>query len=255
MAQRTEPIQPSYLPAAAAMFTNEETGETVMLLRPYEALPIEELRRHAMGEEHGALLELGERYLFGWGGAEQNYETAYEYFKRAAELGVQDALCHLADYYIADDRGVVKRDEAEHLRLRTLAAESGSWQAMEKLAHCYEEGRFGAPLDHEKAYEWAVEAEKMIRVYWTFYNQPNCVDFKETYKLLLKAHTRVSCLLAHFCADGVGVTRDLDAAMRWLDSGEQFVRAATGLKAVPVFRQQKQMLEQRIKKDRQRGKK
>ena len=56
------------------------------------------------------MLELGERYLFGWGGAEQDYRQSYEYFKQAAEKGVPDALCHLADFYLDPERGIVQRD-------------------------------------------------------------------------------------------------------------------------------------------------
>lgn len=250
----SEIIKPSYIPSVAVTFTPKDGGEPVTIHRPYEAIEIEELRRHAMGGDPGSQFELGERYLYGWGGAEVDYEQAYAYFKQAAENGVQDALCYLADFYLAgEERGIVPRDEKEHLRLRELAAKSGSWQAMEKLARCYEQGVFGAEVDHEKAFYWALEAERMIVTYWNYYNQPNFVDFKNTYKLLLRAHTRITFLLSHFCADGVGTARDLNGAMNWLRIGERFVMAATGMKNVPMFRQQMRTIEQRMKKDEQRN--
>lgn len=243
----TEMIRPTYIPSVAVTFTPKDGGESVTVHRPYEAIPLEELKRHAMGGDVGSMLELGERYLFGWGGAEQDYEQSYEYFKQAAEKGVPDALCHLADFYLDEERGIVKRDEKEHIRLRELAAKGGSWQAMEKMARCCEEGRFGAEKDPEQAMYWAWQAENMIRTYWNYYNQPNFVDFLNTCRLLLRAHTRITMLLSYYCAEGIGTEQDYEGAMRWLEIGERFAMAATGLDAIPMFRQRKRELARKMR--------
>ncbi|HAG12736.1 MAG TPA: hypothetical protein DCG49_02610 [Ruminococcus sp.] len=246
-------IVPSYLPAAAFQMKPKNGGDPVTVYRPYEAFPIAELEAHAAKDECGAVMQLGFRYHFGLLGAEQDYEKAYGYLKKAAELGAQDAQALLAGYYV-NDTGVLPHDAAKCLELLTIAAENGSWKAMEALTNGYREGSDGFPVDHEKAYAWAVEAERMLRIYWAFYDQKNFVDFRETQKEILMSHSRISILLSGYCADGVGTKRDLDAAMQWVDSGEAFVCRITGLAKVPMFQERRAQLAARMQKDVQRKK-
>ena len=246
-------IVPSYLPAAAVQMQPKDGAEAVTVYRPYESFPIEALEAHAAKDECGAVMQLGFRYHFGLLGAEQDYEKAYGYLKKAAELGAQDAQALLAGYYV-NDTGVLPNDPAKCLELLTLAAENGSWKAMEALTNGYREGSGGLPIDHEKANQWAVEAERMLRIYWAFYDQPNFVDFRETQKEILMSHSRISILLSGYCADGVGTKRDLDAAMKWVESGEAFVCRITGLAKVPMFQERRVQLEARRQKDVQRAK-
>lgn len=250
-----EDIVPSYLPAAAVTLTPKEGGQPVTIFRPYEAFTAEELAHHAEQDERGALLQLGQRYFDGLLGTEQDYRKAYDYLKRAAELGVQDAQMLLAAYYISEETGVLQRNPAKCIEMLTLAAGNGSWKAMEKLAQAFRTGGSGVTADHDKAYEWAVQAERMIRIYWAFYTQPNFVDFNLTLKEILHAHTRISFALAACHADGIGTKRDLDAAMRRIDAGEQFVCQATGLAKVPMFEERRSQLRQRMKKDEARAEK
>ncbi len=248
-------IVPSYLPAAEVTFTHKATGDTKKVWRPYAALPLAELKARAASDESGSLLELGERYHFGWGGAEQDYETAYAYLKRAAEKNVQDAIALLAGYYISDEAGILPRDPAKAVEMLTLAAEHGSWRAMDMLSAGYRTGGEGFPVDHEKAYAWAEDAERMIRIYFAFYTQKDFIDFTPVLKELLHAHTRMTCTLSACCADGVGVKRDLDMARRWLDVGEAYVCTVTGLAEVPVFQERRKALDARVKKDAARAEK
>lgn len=244
-------IVPSYLPAAAVTMQPKNGGEPVTVYRPYESFPLETLEVHAAKDECGAVMQLGFRYHFGVLGAEQDVQKAYGYLKKAAELGAQDAQALLAGYYVTDN-GVLPHDPAKCLELLTLAAENGSWKAMEALTNGYREGGEGFTVDHEKAYEWAAEAERMLRIYWAFYDQPQFVDFRETQKEILTSHSRISILLSGYCADGVGTKRDLDAAMKWVDSGEAFVCRITGLAKVPMFQERRAQLEARKQKDVQR---
>ena len=250
-----ENIVPSYLPAASVTMKNQADGGQVTLFRPYEAFRLAELEAHAKQNERGALLQLGQRYFSGILGAEQDFQKAYDYLKRAAALGVQDAQMLLAAYYISEETGVLKRDPQKCIEMLTLAAENGSWKAMEKLAQAYRAGGNGVTPDHEKSYEWAVQAERMIRIYWAFYTQPFFVDFDETLKEILHAHTRISFALASCHADGIGTKRDLDAAMQRIDAGEQFVCQATGLAKVPMFEERRKQLQARVKKDEARAEK
>lgn len=248
-----ENIIPSYLPAVAVPFVPKDGGEPVTVYRPYEAITLEELHQHAEADTRGVLLALGERYFFGVGGAGQDYQKAYDYLRQAAELGVQDAQALLAGYYINEEFGVLKKDPEKCVELLTLAAENGSWKAMETLAAGYRDGSGGLPIDHEQAYLWAEQAERMLRIYWGFYSQPNFVDFRQTQKEILHAHTRMTLALSFFCANGVGVKRDLNAAKQWLDRGEQFVCMITGLAKVPVFQEKRAELDARVEKAVQRA--
>ena len=75
-------IKPSFLPAVSVEFypkDGDPAKPPVQYFRPYAAIPLDELERHA--EEHndmGAMQELGERYYFGILGAEQDDVKAYE---------------------------------------------------------------------------------------------------------------------------------------------------------------------------------
>lgn len=249
-----EKILPSYLPAASSVFTPKDGGEPVTVYRPYEAFQIRELEAHAAENECGALLQLGQRYFFGTLGAEQDFSKAYDYLKKAAELGAQDAQFLLAGYYIDSNITLIENNPQKCLELLTLAAENGSWKAMEKLAQAYRSGPAGMPVDHDLAYKWAVEAEQMTRIYWDFYAQPNFVDFTETQKEILHANTRMAFAVAACHADGIGTRRDLDAAIHALNRGELFVCQITGLAKVPMFEERKKQLLARRQKDAARAK-
>lgn len=248
-------ILPSYLPAASVTFTPKDGGEPKVIYRPYMAFPLADLKRHAIGDETGALLELGRRYYFGALGAEQDYAQAYDYLHRAAELGAQDAISMLAAYYLSDEIPTKQNNPEQGMKLLNAAAEAGSWDAMEKLSIAYRAGGEGIPIDHEKSLEWAENAERMVRVYWVFYTQPDFVDFNEVLRVLLHGHTRITLTLAYHCANGIGTKRDLSEAKRWLDIGESFVCNVTGLKEVPIFQQKRAELSARAEKDAARAKK
>ena len=243
-------IMPAYLPAAAVTFTPKDGGEPVTVYRPFEAFPLSDLEQHAQLNERGALYELGQRYYFGRLGAEQDDEKAYDYLLRASELGVQDAMALLAGFYL--NGRLLEKDPAKCRAWLEQAADSGSWEAMEKLALCYKSGTAGFPVEHESAYAWAEQAERMIRIYWAYYAQDGFVDFAEKQKELLMAHTRMTFFLSDCYADGVGVKRDLNEALRWLKTGEQFVCGCTGFARVEMFEIRRAQLMQRIKNDEQR---
>ena len=243
-------ITPSYLPAAAVTFTPKDGGNAVTVFRPYEAFQLADLEQRAQENERGALYELGKRYYFGRLGAEQNDEKAYDYLLKASELGVQDAMALLAVYYL---NGKLFEPDPEKCRTwLEQAAENGSWDAMAKLADFYRTGDAGFPVDHEAAYAWAVQTERMVRFYWAFYSQEGFVDFQEKQKALLAAHTRAAFFLADCFADGIGVRRDLNRAIGWINTGEKFVCSITGLAKAEMFEIRRAQLRQRMKNDEQR---
>ncbi|MCQ2408563.1 MAG: hypothetical protein MJ065_08590 [Oscillospiraceae bacterium] len=244
-----EAILPTYLPAVAVTFTKKGSSKPIHIFRPYESIPIAELKQRADKEEIGALLQLGQRCFYGSLGAEQDYEAAYVYLKRAAMKGAQDAQFLLAAYYVTEEIGMYDRDAKKALQMLSIAANGGSWRAMERLAMAYRSGKGGAEVDHEQAFIWTEQAERMIRIYWQFYTQENFIDFNETLKELMRAHLRVCFMLASCHADGVGTVRDLDAALRCIENGEKFACKATGLAKIPMYAERRAELLARQQKD------
>ena len=243
----------AFLPAVCTDFTPKDgKGKTVHVYRPYAALPLKELEQHAEADsDRGALQELGERYYFGLG-VEQNHKTAYGYLLRAAEQDVQDAQFLIAECY-RNGYGVAQNYK-KYFEWLNLAAQNGSWMAMLNLCAAYKDGPKayggeGPKIDHTQSFAWSGEAEQTLLGYWAFYTQPNFVDFNETKKQLLDAYARVAYQLAQHYAQGMGVTRDLNAAMHWLQRGKRFVSNATGQLRVPVFDDAIHRLKLRMEKE------
>ncbi|MBR6106395.1 MAG: sel1 repeat family protein [Oscillospiraceae bacterium] len=244
----------AFLPAVCTDFTPKDgKGKTVHVYRPYAAIPMHELEQHAAEDnDRGALQELGERYYFGLGTA-QDYEKAYEYLLRAAEQDVQDAQFLIAECY--RDGHFVQQDYEKYFEWLNLAAQNGSWMAMLNLCAAYREGPkayggIGPKIDHTQSFAWSQQAEQTLLGYWAFYTQPNFVDFNETKKQLLQAYATVSNQLAQHYAMGMGVNRDLDTAMSWLQRGKRFVSNATGQLRVPFFDDAIKRLKARMDKEK-----
>ena len=247
----SEAILPSYLPAAAVTFTPADGGAEKTVYRPYAAFSPDDLRAHAAQEERGALQELGERYYFGIGGVEQDYAQAYPLLLKASELGVQDAMYLIAECY---RQGLyVAQDAAKAVQWLHMAAQAGSWMAMISLSAVYRDGIGGTVIDHAQSFYWTQQAERMTRIYWEFYTQPDFVDFTDTQAMILRGNTRAALQLSAHYADGVGVQRDLDEAERWLRRGNEFIARATGLMKVPAFTEALDKLQKRREKERARA--
>ena len=243
----------SYLPAVRVNVETKDGKPAFFVLRPYSAIPMEELLPRAEQNEVGSLQELGERYYFGFG-VEKDYEKALAYLKKAAELGAQDAQ-YLAAECFRCGYGT-KLDPAEYFTRIQDAAENGSWMAMFNLAAAYREGiepcdGFGVDADPKKCFDWSLEAEKSIRAYWAFYNARNCVDFVETKSRLLKAYYQAGTQLAAHYAEGLGVTKDLNKALYWLKRTKKFVGTALGKQDVPLIDKQIDEMNARIQAETQ----
>ena len=227
-------MKPSCLPSVVVTFTpkNNEPGQSLrMIHRPYASLPMEELEKHAEENDRGSLLELGERYYFGVLGAEQNYQTAYDYLLRAAEMDVQDAEYLVAECYRCGN--AVQQDYDKYFQWLDRAAAHGSWMAMMNLTAAYREGKgaydgHGPEIDPEQCFAWSLQAEKAVRAYWDHYAQPTYTDFGDLFSRLLVGYLRACAQLSSLYADGFGVNRDLKRALYWLERGKRFGINATG---------------------------
>lgn len=80
-----------------------------------------------------------------------DYQQAYEWYKKAAELGNGEAACWVG-YFYNMGYGVNKDDEKEFFWSKK-SAELGDDQGMSNLAHCYYCGR-GVSCDYDEAKKW-----------------------------------------------------------------------------------------------------
>ncbi len=249
-------MQISYLPAVGIAFTPKDGGEKVMIFRPYSAFSPEELSKHADEDsDRGALSELAERYYFGLG-VPKDYEKAYTYALRAAGMDVPDAMFLLAECY--REGHFVEQDYEKYFDWVSRAAEHGSWMAMFNLSAAYREGPkayggAGPAIDHTQSFAWSMEAERTIRAYWDYYNRPNFTDFGEIKLRLLNAYSRVCRQISAHYSAGMGVRRDLNRALAWLERGKRFYQNATGKMETPEFDKDIEQMKARIHKDEARG--
>ena len=90
-------------------------------------------------------------------GVPQNFAEAVNWYKKAVELGQNEAYAYLGAAYL-DGRGVPV-DEAEAVKLLQTGAEKGDARSQRRLAVLYTQGK-GLPYDYEKALHWSVEAAR-----------------------------------------------------------------------------------------------
>ena len=251
-------MKPSVLPSVAVTFTPpaDRPDKFVRVVhRPYASVPLNELEEHAEQNDPGSLYELGERYYFGILGAEQNYQTAYEYLLRASELNVQDAEYLIAECYRCGY--AVAQDYDKYFVWLDRAAAHGSWMAMMNLTAAYREGKsayggHGPEIDPEQCFAWSIQAEKTIRAYWDHYTQPYYVDFDDILNRLLGGYLRACAQLSSLYADGYGVNRDLKRALYWLERGKRFGITATNDRSFSEMDKLIADVKKRIERDKMR---
>lgn len=90
-------------------------------------------------------------------GVPQNFAEAVTWYKKAVELGQNEAYAYLGSAYM-DGRGV-PADEEEAVSLLQAGADKGDARSQRRLAVLYTQGK-GVPYDYEKALHWSLEAAK-----------------------------------------------------------------------------------------------
>ena len=100
--------------------------------------------------------KLGECYFRGWG-VMQNLQEAVSWYRKAAERGDADAQCELGKCYLRG-RGVEKNEKIA-INWYSRAAEQGNAKALFKLGECYFNGK-SVPKDTQKALGWYGMAAK-----------------------------------------------------------------------------------------------
>ena len=96
------------------------------------------------------LLSIGEKYENG-DGVEEDLETAFYYYEKAAKTGDPVALNKLGNMY-AEGKGCAK-DKQKAATCYLASAEKGNKYAQHNIAFCYWDG-VGVEKNHEKAIIW-----------------------------------------------------------------------------------------------------
>lgn len=120
-------------------------------------------------------------------GVPQNFTEAADWYKKAVELGQNEAHAYLGAAYL-DGRGV-PADEAEAARLFQAGAYRGDARSQRNLAVLYTQGK-GVPYDYEKALNWSIEAAK-------------------------GGDVQAMYLAGAMYEKGIGAERDVEQARRW----------------------------------------
>ena len=149
-------------------------------------LGISILRETAEQGNATAQLYLGNLYFSGED-VEENYEEAFEWFKKAAEQGDADAQYSLAICY-AHGLGTEGNGE-KAFEWYKKAAEQGHADAQYSLADAYDWGS-GTEEDKEKAFEWYKKSAE-------------------------QGHASAQCHLADAYAHGWGTEEDKEKAIEW----------------------------------------
>ena len=156
--------------------------------------------------------------------------AAVKWFRKAAEQGDAYAQSNLGFCYLKGE-GVAK-NLAEAVRLFRLAAAKGEVKAQRHLGRILEAGE-GVPKDSAEAAKWffnlALQKEEADH-YFPMEDYPERADFSSSNKVRpvsswLKSaeggDTRAQYELGRCLAEGEGVPRDQDAAMKWYRSSAQ----------------------------------
>ena len=212
------------------------------LLEYYEGRNEEAARYWERGAASGDLLSmvaLGDVHGFVFvkeGDPDIRLETAYGWYRKAAEAGSALGMSKLAFYY---DQGYhVEEDPVEALRWYMTAAEAGDVTAMHNVAYFFEEGR-GVSPDIDLAirwYKWAGEAGSNASYYnlGVLYDEGIAVpkdDAKAVYYYRLAAYggyPEAMHNLAWMYKHGAGIERDYAEALYWYEKAFNSGLEATG---------------------------
>lgn len=127
-------------------------------------------------------------------GIPQNFAEAVTWYKKAADMGQNEAYAYLGSAYL-DGRGV-PADEAEAVKTFQAGADRGDAKSQRRLAVLYTQGR-GLPYDYEKALFWSLEAAKGG-------------DIQAMY------------LAGAMYEKGIGTNRNVDEARRWYKQASEY---------------------------------
>lgn len=170
---------------------------------------------------------VGDAYKVGWGGVDQDYGKARQWYEKAAAGGNAVAVNDLGLFYFFG-RGVAQ-DYVKARELFEKAAASGNDDAMDNLGSLYQNGK-GVAQDYAQARQWYEKgasagnavAENDLGF---FYSAGHGVarDYLKARELFEKAaaagNSDAMSNLGNLYQDGKGVAQDYEQARHWYEKG------------------------------------
>ncbi|VDN19532.1 unnamed protein product [Cylicostephanus goldi] len=203
-----------------------EPSSTNAVTTPMDQNLIEYYRFLAEKGDVSAQVGLGQLYLTGGRGVEQNFELANKYFSSAAEAGHAGAFAFLGKMYL-DGTHVTPQDNTTAFNFFLRSADKGNHNGQAGLGVMYMQGR-GVRRDYEKAYRLFSLAAEQGWVDAQLYLGDICTyldglgvkkDFKAALKYYQMAtqngHVLASYNLARMHSSGIGVLRSCTTAVEF----------------------------------------
>lgn len=201
-----------------------EPSSTNTVTTPMDQNLIEYYRFLAEKGDVSAQVGLGQLYLTGGRGVEQNFDLANKYFSAAAESGHAGAFAFLGKMYL-DGTHVTPQDNTTAFNLFLRSADKGNHNGQAGLGVMYLQGR-GVRKDYEKAYRlFSLAAEQgwvdaqlyLGEMYFKGLGVKR--DFKAALKYFQMAtqngHVLASYNLARMHSSGIGVLRQCTTAVEF----------------------------------------
>ncbi|KIH53971.1 Sel1 repeat protein [Ancylostoma duodenale] len=201
-----------------------EPSSTNAVTTPMDQNLIEYYRFLAEKGDVSAQVGLGQLYLTGGRGVEQNFELANKYFSSAAEAGHAGAFAFLGKMYL-DGTHVTPQDNTTAFNFFLRSADKGNQNGQAGLGVMYMHGR-GVRRDYEKAYRlFSLAAEQgwvdaQLYLGEMFFKGLGVKrDFKTALKYYQMAtqngHVLASYNLARMHSSGIGVLRSCTTAVEF----------------------------------------
>ena len=205
-------------------------NSTVAIYESYIAMINPMLEMEAKNGASGAILELGERYLYGIDGYEQNVQKAKEYFLKAAELGHPDGYAMLTKLYQTNEFGM--QDWKLYFKYLELGAKLGGSCVLSYNLFCaYMKGNeayngYGFKKDVKKAYEYLKSAAGLAADLFLYSRKLNLsIKFENNVKAWYNIFIGCNLAISDFTSNGKIGKPDIKKAILHLeDANELHVR-------------------------------
>lgn len=198
----------------------------------YTTMDLAALNAEAGAGNPAAQQELGERYLFGLNGLNNDAEQAKRLFQQAADQGHPDGAHMLAEIHRTPEFGLF--DYAQYFPLLKKAAEAGSWKAMFNLACALYKGKdayegHGFEADRLAALKWSTQCMLLTMDLLEFYHTNKCSeDFRDYMQGVYALFVQSVCVSARQLLRGDGVPKDTAWAKEMLQKAQSFYRHIFG---------------------------
>ncbi|CAI3954440.1 unnamed protein product [Commensalibacter communis] len=138
--------------------TDAETKYYTITGKKYKNKSLTQLEEMANQGDGDAAAQLASKYEFGMDGASKDPEKALEWYKKSVNLGFEESLMNVANFYL--DGKVVPQDVNKAIKLYEQVANKGSLRAYNFLGVLYSQNKYGIE-DFFKSKEWFEKAANL----------------------------------------------------------------------------------------------